>query len=102
MANQSVSYEWDVEEVTSIETEMYEEGEVLDHNFTESYEECKKIASRKAPQGIRFEIVLVRDTEDSRSWAYMENGKLPKYFEDASLTETRKVPLRFHKEVDAS
>ncbi len=97
--NTTVFYEWDVEEVTDVESERYEEGEVIEHWHQESYADCQHLTAQKAPSGMRFEIVLVCNTFDDRSWAYVENGKLPKYFENAYQNKTRKVPKRFHDEL---
>jgi hypothetical protein len=96
----AVDYEWDVETVTDRESEQHEEGEVLDHNHTDSYAEALSWTRNFKPEdGERFQIVLVRDDNTGRSWAYMKDGKLPEYFEDAFQRRTAKVPQRFHAEV---
>lgn len=95
-------YEWDVEECTSHETPEHEEGEVIEHHFCESFSECMKVASRAPLDGFKYEIVLVLDTYDCRSWAYFDEDtmKLSEYFEDASGSFTRKVPVRFRAEIE--
>jgi hypothetical protein len=96
----SAIYEWDVEEVTSEETEDHEQGEVIEHWFQESYSDCVKQSSKPCHPGTEWVTVLVCDTNDSRSWAYLnEDSTLPEYFEDAYQHRTRKVPKRFHNEV---
>ena len=101
-----VEYEWDVEEVTASASDDYEEGEVLDHNHQGSYADCLTwIRDCPPPEGSRWEIVLVRDTTakywgTDRSWAYVENGKLPEFFTDGCGDEDTKVPKRFIKEVE--
>jgi hypothetical protein len=47
---------------------------------------------------------LVRDRRSGhdalcRSWAYIVNGKLPEYFEDAGGAQVAKVPARYHAEL---
>ena len=92
----SVSYEWDVELV-----ETYEDGDndVHDHMHQASYADCLKQAAQPLEDRHQWEIVLVCDDDNGRSWAYVKEGKLPEYFEDAYGGEPRKVPQRFHKEV---
>ena len=96
-------FEWDIEEVHAVETDLIEEGEVLDHNFLESAAEGVAFLQKHktAPADIRYEMVLVLDTDDGRSWAYvdMETMMLPLHFEDAERCKTRKVAKRFHNEL---
>jgi hypothetical protein len=40
-------------------------------------------------------VGLVRDTENSRSWAYIKDGGLPEFFRDAFDRKDAKVPKRF-------
>jgi hypothetical protein len=90
----TVSYEWDVEVVQDDD-----ENEVLEHLHQSAFADCQKVAAKPADEGCRHDIVLVRDDDDGRSWAYIEDGKLPSHFEDAGGTAVAKVPQRFHKEV---
>lgn len=50
-------------------------------------------------EGMTSRIVLVRDDDKGRSWAYLEDGELPSHFEDAYGVKVAKVPGRFHEEV---
>lgn len=93
----SVRYEWDVETCLDMDSEGNED--IVDHNHTESYAEALADFKQPAEEGTFKRIVLVRDDDKCRSWAYMEEGKLPEYFEDAYNQETVKVPKRFHDEV---
>lgn len=97
----SVAYEWDVEVVTDRETDDHEEGEVIDHNFCASYAAAKAVAATDLGHGLRHLLVLVRDDEKERSWAYLEEGELPTHFQDSYQNQYAKVPQRFHKEVAA-
>lgn len=95
----TVKYEWDVELLTAFESDAHEQDEVIDHNFCETYAEAKTLASKNPGEGFKFEIVLVRDDDDRRSWAYLDNGKLPEFAEDAYGCNWGKIPKRFHSEV---
>lgn len=96
-----VIYEWDIETVTDEDTEEHEKNEVLDHNFCESYKALREQLTRfpDAGDGLRFDVVLVRDGYYGRSWAYVEDGKLPEFFHDADGRNAALVPKRFHAEV---
>lgn len=96
---QSVGYEWDVEIVADGGTAEHEDGEVLEHDHCGSYAEAKRKASETPPEGCRFVIVLVRDDDKCRAWAYLEDGKLPETFTDGLGHEYRQVPQRFINEV---
>lgn len=91
----TVYYEWDVEEVDKY-------GDIQDHYHSDNYSKCLKwynTQSANESSGFTSRIVLVRDDDKSRSWAYMVNGDLPLHFEDANGIEVAKVPKRFHDEV---
>lgn len=101
----SVRYEWDVE--TWIE---YHDGldDVLEHNHAERVADLLDClhAPKPDPEGegtILARLVLVRDELDvwncveERTWAYVEDGKLPETFQDG-----HKVPVRFHRELAAA
>lgn len=98
----TVYYEWDVETVTVCDSEQYEEGEVLEHYHCDSYAEAVQIASDNPEEGTALVIVLVRDDDYGRAWAYLHNGKLPPEFEDAAGRRVAKVPQRFVREVERS
>lgn len=99
----TVCYEWDVEEVTAAESESFEAGECIDHYHQTSYEDC--LAFMRSPVksfadlDVEYCICIVRDDDEGRAWAYLENGKLPDNFEDAYQVPVAKVPKRFHEEV---
>ena len=95
----AVFYEWGVETVTAVDNEDHEENEVLDHDFCGSFAQAKAIADCAPPEGCRFDIVLVRDDDDRRSWAYLDDGKLPLYAEDANGSQWGEIPKKFHQEV---
>lgn len=93
----TVIYEWDVETV-----ETYDDGnnDVHDHHHTKTFAEAKAFAATTPPEGCTHEIVLVRDDDDRRSWAYLnEDGTIPSHFYDANEGVWGKVPARYHKEV---
>jgi hypothetical protein len=95
----SVAYEWDVETVTVCDTADSEEGECLDHRHQASFEDAVVDAAMPAPDGCRFSIVLVRDDDEGRAWAYLDGGGLPEFFTDANGVEVHRVPKRFVIEV---
>jgi hypothetical protein len=91
-----VLYEWDIESIEIIEGEEI----VLDHQHAD------KLSDLPTPVNDCEKLVLVRDTDDSRMWAYVDNVSrmLPKYFSrpeaDGNYHETNvKVPQRFHREI---
>jgi hypothetical protein len=95
----TVVYEWDRETVADGDSEDYEDGEIIDHCHAASYAEVLADSKEQPPEGCRFEIVLVRDDDNGRSWAYVEDGKLPEFCKDAYDCNAGKVPKRFHDEV---
>ena len=95
----TVVYEWDVETLAATDTVDHEKDEVIDHNHQASYSDALREAAMPAPEGFRFGIVLVRDDDDGRAWAYVENGALPQHFADANGAEIHRVPVRFVREV---
>ena len=97
----TVFYEWDVEAVTSIETDNHEKSEVVDHRRAFSFAYAMSMASTPPDAGMAYQVVLVRDDDKLRSWAYLGDMKLPSRFQDAYQNYYGKVPQRFHKEVAA-
>lgn len=91
------NYEWDVETVTTVESEAHEVGEVLDHNHQPSKAYALAFAAQPADPGTRFAVVLVRDSSTyGRTWAYMNaDGTMPERFVDAFGHEASVVPARF-------
>ena len=92
----TVFYEWDVETHANGNSPEYEDGEVIDHRFCASFKEAVLVASRPAPPNFRWAVVLVRDDDDRRSWAYLAaDNKLPSFFSDSGGVEYARVPTRF-------
>lgn len=84
------TYEWDIE--------TWEDDEVVDHDHRDKVHEFggEKLTRAVAEDGYR--LVLVRDDDRGRSWAYVTNGELPTHFLDAYERPTAKVPARFVSE----
>lgn len=98
--NMTVCYEWDCEIVADIESDDFEDNEVIEHIHGDSYKWVREwSANNPCGSGRRYDIVLVRDDDNGRSWAYIEDGKLPEYFTDAFDRVTAKVPKRFVQEL---
>jgi hypothetical protein len=95
----TVIYEWDREMVADGDSEDYEDEECVDHRHGISYMDVVLSAREEPPAGFKWRIVLVRDDDDRRAWAYLEDGKLPEHFTDAEGDDYKPVPKRFHKEV---
>lgn len=95
----TVVYEWDVETVSAADTEDFEEDEVIDHRHQPGYAMAKFEAAFAAPDGFKHRIVLVRDDDAGRSWAIVEDGKLPERFTDANGCDGARVPKVFINEV---
>ena len=96
----SVWYEWDVELVSNDEHE-----DIEDHYFCDSYIKCLAELERGPGEGYFQRAVLVRHVDRADgwrddSWAYLEGGKLPEFFEDASLKKTVAVPRTYYREVE--
>lgn len=89
----SVLYEWDYETTDS------ESGDIIEHHHAE-----KLVHFRNSHKDDN--LVLVCDIYDEidglqdRFWAYVVNGKLPTHFSDSLGNLTRKVPVRFHTELN--
>jgi hypothetical protein len=99
----TVGYEWDVEtHVTYNNTGDIDSMDVLDHDYCESAKQAKTKAARTPEahsDGVTSHyIVLVRDDDDRRAWAYVVDGKLPDHFEDADGRPTTTVGPWWSKE----
>lgn len=95
-----VSYEWDIEE-WYYEDEKENEIEVIDHNFADKLSDFPTIFLKNAVDQGR--LVLIRDDDNGRSWAYFSLTHTPEYFSvpesDGNYYETNvKVPKRFIEE----
>lgn len=103
-----VTYEWDVEELEeepSISNDF--DPDIFDHNFCDTYAECRKTLDDLVKDGRFGRIVLVRhvgddlEGETDRAWSYLkDDNTLPETFvygadEDSGI----RVPKRFHDEV---
>ncbi|MDP2324285.1 MAG: hypothetical protein Q8N51_09685 [Gammaproteobacteria bacterium] len=93
------NYEWDCELVACIESDQAEAGDILDHNYASTFTEVHAITKSPPSPGCRWAPVLVKNDDNGRSWAYLENDALPEAFEDALGKPDGKVPKRFHNEV---
>ena len=89
-----VSYEWVIETVDT------ESEDILDVNHTNTYSEALTDAAGRPDKGCFYRIGLVRDDDDGRSWAYVEDGVLPSHFEDAMNCPVAKVPQKIRKQFD--
>ena len=102
----TTEYEWTVELI-----EDYRDGctDIVDSNHFGTYAEAKRHAdSSPPPINHYYDIGIVRkkyaDDGDCFSicWAYIADGKLPPFFEDAYGHVGLKVPARFQAEIDAA
>jgi len=101
----AVSYEWDAEivDTAAIDPETNEPyNDVLDHLFGDiDY----VLEQTPEDEGTRIDVVLVYNEGDDfdglrdRAWAYVDDGKLPEWFEDAMGARIRKVPQKYHNEL---
>ena len=94
-------YEWRVEECTA---DDYEDADDL--WFCDTYADAVEHQQSKTLDGYKRCICLNRRkfdpiTEDliDEQWAFIEDGKLPEFFDDCPETKAYKVPAKFHKEV---
>lgn len=94
-----VIYEWDVEIVSAVDTPRLEEGEVIEHLHQTCYSDALALSRNEPDTGTRYVIVLVRDDDIGRSWAYVDSDGLPSHFSDAEGHNVHKVPQRFFKEI---
>lgn len=86
----TTTYEWDIE--------TWDGDEIIDHDHRASVHEFggEELTLAVAEDGYR--LVLVRDDNEGRSWAYVTNGELPSHFLDAFEKKVAKVPDRFVRE----
>jgi hypothetical protein len=99
----AVTYEWDCETVADGNSAECEDGEILDHVHGSSFRDVHAWADKyPCEPGRRYALVLVRDDDEGRSWAYVTEGTLPERFTDANGADAATVPQRFHREVAAS
>lgn len=86
-----IHYEWTLETL--------EDGDIIDSTFSDSLTFDKEDIREK-------DLGLVRNVGNNddglidRWWAYVKDGKLPQFFEDAYRQPTHyKIPAKFHKEL---
>jgi len=95
----TIRYEWDIETVCT------ESEDILDHDHRDrlaefGIEELIHAINQDTEPGNNFtRLVLVRDDDNGRSWAYVtDEGKMPEQFLDAYDRPVAKVPKRFVEE----
>jgi hypothetical protein len=92
----TVEYEWDCETVDT------DSGDILEHCHMNRFSELVAHTKQFPPAtGTRYDLCLVRDDDDGRSWAYLTGEQLPDYLSDAYDQKVAKVPVRFIREVSA-
>ena len=84
------TYEWDIE--------TWADGEVVDHDHRDRLRDFGGEELTRAVAEDGYRLVLVRDAESGRSWAYVTNGELPAHFLDAYDRPVAKVPAKFAAE----
>ena len=91
-------YEWDNE----LTRKHGEDFEIIDHDHSDI---CLGLPDSTPNEYGEFQVlVLVRNVVrnwdlSDRTWAYVKNGQLPEFFQDAWQRDDSKVPQRFHKEL---
>lgn len=102
----TVSYEWDIETL-DVDWAGNDDPDILDHDHRDTLAEFPHELLVKAISGDHgLRLVLVRDDHkdgdiQDRSWAYVENGRLPERF--TYCPEIGKpVPARFVRELEAN
>jgi len=99
----TVTYEWDCETVADGDSADFADGDIVEHAHDSSFRDVHAWADQyPCEPGRRYELVLVRDDDEGRSWAYVTEGTLPARFTDANGADAAKVPQRFHREVAAN
>jgi hypothetical protein len=95
----TVYYEWGLEERFKAASDDHEEDEIVDTHHRDTYRALMGDLARFGvdPEGDTYQaVVLIRNSDrQGRSWAYMEDGKLPSHFLDACDVEVCPVPQRF-------
>lgn len=82
-----VTYEWDIE--------TWADDEVIDHDHRDRVHDFGGEELTRAVAEDGYRLVLVRNDDKGRSWAYVANGELPTHFLDAYEKPVAKVPARF-------
>jgi hypothetical protein len=94
-----ISYEWDIETLTGGKGSAG--VEIGDHNHRDALDgyATSELVEALSPDSHKL-LCLVRDDEDGRSWAYVNDGELDEWFRDAEGYEVRKVPKLFRREFE--
>ncbi len=83
----TVTIEWIIEEMDG--------DEIIDVQHPETYAQA---LSWMYPN-TDYRVGLVKDRQDGRSWAYIEDGAIAEYFTDSYGEEMGKVPAKYVREV---
>ena len=93
-------YEWDVECYATCAHDEWDAGDVIDHDHWDTYAEARAaLAGAPVTACVGYRLVLVRDDENGRAWAYMDGNWLPESLDDALGDPVCMVPARFVREV---
>lgn len=100
----TVYYEWDVEEVATVDSKEYAVDDVIDHSHSAKFAEAMADRARfiaAGVPGVEYNVLLVRDDDEGRAWAYFypEDNTLDEWFEDAYERRVCKMPKRYAEEV---
>jgi hypothetical protein len=97
-----IRYEWAINEIDP--ADEYED--IIDVDHADTYREALLKAARVRAEGRRADIELVRDQINNgdellndRTWAAVDDGKLPPFFSYGDGSSAWRVPQRFHREV---
>lgn len=92
-----VVYEWVIEEMDR----SGEEDEIVDVNHADTFQDTIRYTEDNEEGfdvGVVCDLFYI-DGGSERGWAYIKGGKLPDNFTDAYDRIIRKVPQRFHREI---
>jgi len=91
----TVEYEWDIETVESGVVEL-DHAEIIDHYHHDKLSQTTDTLGFWHPVAAeQIRIVLVRDDDYGRQWAYIDGGVMPDEFDGGTA-----VPRRFQLEWD--
>lgn len=96
-----VTYEWDCETVATRDSDDFYDGDIIDHYHSDKLSDVIRFAKENSQDGTKCEVVLVRDSDEGRSWAYVKSGLLPDHFDDAYGRYVAKVPLKYRKQFES-
>lgn len=91
-------YEWVIETLDGPDTD--DDVEILDVNHADTYADAVRRAGQE--EHARVGLVRDRDTFDGieRAWAYVEDGRLPEWLEEAGGRQVVKVPVAYRKQFE--